>query len=185
MESLGDRLRKAREAKDISFDQAGKDTKIAVKHLRALELEDFSDFPGEAYIMGFLRNYGAYLGIDAQEILSLYRALKMQEQPIPVEQLLKQPSPLPKIAIGFGLAVLVFGLAAAVALLVTRPRNFGVPPVSRVPVQYEMSGDIYEKQFFIDDSIMIPAGENRYLIRLLSIGETVTIQSPGGQEILE
>jgi cytoskeletal protein RodZ len=97
VESLGEKLRNAREAKDISFDQAGKDTKIAIRYLKALEFEDFSGFPGEAYTTGFLRNYGAYLELDIQELLSLYRALKIQEQPIPVEQLLRQPSPMPKI----------------------------------------------------------------------------------------
>jgi cytoskeletal protein RodZ len=187
VESLGDKLRIAREAKDISFDQAGKDTKIAVKHLMALELEDFSDFPGEAYITGFLRNYGAYLDLDVQELLSLYRALKIQEQPIPVEQLLKRPSPLPKIALGFGLAVVVFGLAAGVVLLITRPRNFGVSqPVSNTPDEYELGVDTtLEKRFFIDDSIMVSTGEDRHLIKLLNLTETVTILMPGGEEILE
>ena len=185
MESLGDKLKAAREAKDISFDQASTDTKIAVRYLRALELEDFSGFPGETYVTGFLRNYGDYLDLDVQELLSLYRAFKIQEQPIPVEQLLKQPSPLPKIALGIGLVVLILGLIAGVVLLITRPGNSGVSlPAARAPAKYEMSGDTYRKRFFIDDSLIVPAGESKHVIKLLELGETVTIQTPEGQEVL-
>jgi hypothetical protein len=93
---------------------------------------------------------------------------------------------LPKIAIGFGLAILVFGLAVGVMSFIMYFRNLEVSlPVSRVPVEYEMSGDTYEKKILVDDSIMISAGEEKYLIKLLSIGETVNIQTPGGEKILE
>ena len=187
MESLGEKLKAAREAKDISFDQAGKETKIAVRYLQSLELEDFSGFPGEAYITGFLRNYGSYLDLDVQELLSLYRALKIQEQPIPVEQLLRPPSPGPKIAIGIAAVLLVFGFAGGLILMHnSRSGKSDVAlSVPKTPAVYTMSGDNFEKQFFRGDTILIPVGSEQYKVELLNLGETVTLQTPLSQVVLD
>ncbi|MDR0602384.1 MAG: helix-turn-helix domain-containing protein, partial [Treponema sp.] len=107
MESLGEKLRTAREEKGINFDEISRETNIASRYLEALEMENFSGFPGEPYILGFLRNYGEYLGLNVQELLSLYRALKIQEQPIPVEQLLRSPPRYPRIITGVIIALVV------------------------------------------------------------------------------
>ena len=195
MESLGEKLRTAREAKGVSYDQAGKDTKIAIRYLEGLEREDFSSFPGETYVTGFLRNYGAYLEMDVQELLSLYHALKIQEQPVPVEQLLRKPSPWPKLAIGAALAVLVLGgIGGGIAFLVSRPRNREKPqPVQRNPVEHVMSGDSFEQRFYRGDSVLIPlmvmsGGEMQqdfFKMELQSLGDAVTIRTPAGQVILD
>jgi len=55
VESLGEKLKTAREGKNLSLDDAGKDTKISIRYLEALEKEDFSGFPGEAYITRFYK----------------------------------------------------------------------------------------------------------------------------------
>jgi len=189
METLGEKLQAAREGKDISFDQASKDTKITVKYLQALEQEDFSGFPGEAYVTGFLRNYGSYLDLDVQELLSLYRALKIQEQPIPVEQLLKRPSQFPKVAVAIVVVILVLGLiGGGVALLLSRLATPGiVQPQVRQPAQYTMSGDIgevIERQFYKGDSILVADGDNQLVMELLSLGETLELQTPAGPIVL-
>jgi cytoskeletal protein RodZ len=196
--SLGEKLKNARESKYIDFDQASKDTKIAIRYLEALENEDFSGFPGEAYITGFLRNYGAYLDLDVQELLSIYRTLKMQEQPIPVEQLLRQPSLLPKIAIATAAVIITLGLiGGGIFLILSRPRiPHAVAPASRTPVEYTMSGDNFEHRFFRGDTVLVPltlessAGEDaqvldRLKLELLNLEEAVTIGTPGGSVILD
>jgi len=182
VESLGEKLRITREEKAISLDQAGKDTKITVRYIQALEQEDFSVFPGEAYITGFLRNYSVYLGLDTQEILSLYRAFKIQEQPIPVEQLLKRPSLLPKIALIVLAAILVFGLiGGGIYLLISNFQDTeNIRHISREPQEYLMTGDVFERQFFIGDSILITDVTDQLKFELLNINETVTLQTPVG-----
>ena len=196
MKSLGEKLKTAREARGLDFDQTSKDTKIAIRYLQALENEDFSDFPGEAYITGFLRNYGAYLELDIQELLSLYRALKIQEQPIPVSQLLKRPSLLPKIAVGAALVILALGVVGGgIYYVVTRPRTpRDAAPVPRMPVEYTMSGDNFEHRFFKGDTILIPSGESpagngqdpeRHKLELVSLEDVVTIRMPDGTVVLD
>jgi cytoskeletal protein RodZ len=194
VESLGEKLKKTRESKGIDFDQAGKDTKIAVRYLEALEREDFSGFPGEAYITGFLKNYGAYLELDDKELLSLYRMLKMQEQPTPVEQLLKRPSPLPKITLGVAVFLIALGVVIGIFFLVSRPRDpkrVTAPP--RSPTEYVMSGDVFEQRFYQGDSILIPvvlvsSSENQpsqLKLELENLGEVVTVRTPDGEILLE
>lgn len=158
MESLGEKLRTTRDGKGISLDQVGMDTRLAIRYLEALESENFSKFPGEAYITGFIRNYGTYLELDVDELLSMYRAIKIQEQPIPVEHLLKKPSVLPKIAIGIAIALLVFGLVAGVFFLVaSRPAAAAVSVVQpeRIPIEYIMGDDSFEHRFFKGDSLLV------------------------------
>jgi cytoskeletal protein RodZ len=190
MESLGNKLKTAREAKDLDFDQVSKDTKIAVRYIQAFENEDFSGFPGEAYLTGFLRNYGAYLDLDVQEVLALYRALKIQEQPIPVDQLLKHPSLAPKIIIITALVILALGIVGGgIYLIMTYSPKPGIAtPVPRVPVEYTMSGDSFEHRFYRGDTILVPTdgdGQNRLKLELQSLEEAVTIRTPGGPVMLD
>jgi cytoskeletal protein RodZ len=182
VESLGEILKTAREGKDIGFDQAGKDTKISIRYLEALEKEDFSVFPGEAYITGFIRNYGAYLDLDINELLSLYHALRIQEKPIPEQLLKRPPSPLPKILIVSLLGiVLLGGIGRGIYLLLNRPEG---PRASisgpRIPVEHIMDSGSFERRFFRGDSILIPSGPDQYKLELLSLGEVVVIQTPSG-----
>jgi len=196
VEYLGEKLKTVREAKGLDYDQASKDTKIAVRYLQSLENEDFSDFPGEAYITGFLRNYGAYLDLDVQELLTLYRALKIQEQPVPVKQLLKKPSPLPKIAVGAAVVVLALGvIGGGVVFVMTHPKTIKVAaPVSGGPVEYSMSGDSFEHRLFLGDTILIPVsmesseeGQNqeRLKLELLGLDDAITIRTPGGPVVFD
>ncbi len=88
MESIGKILKKARENAGFSIDQAARETHISKRYLVALEEEDFTVFPGEPYTIGFLRNYAEYLELDADELVGLYKNLKIQEQPVPIDELL-------------------------------------------------------------------------------------------------
>jgi cytoskeletal protein RodZ len=185
--SLGEQLRQAREERDCSLEQVSRDTNIAVRYLKALETEDFSCFPGEPYILGFLRNYSEYLGLDPQEQLSLYRALKIQEQPVPVEQLLHSPVPVRKILLGILIPLVVLGLGGGAYYYIThRPAWEQSPAVEvRQPAEYSMGTEALERRFYTGDSILVPLGESPYKLVLTSLGEAVSITSPLGQLMLD
>lgn len=70
---LGEVLRTAREAKGVDLARVERETKIRERYLSALESGDYRDLPGAVYTRGFLRNYGAYLGLDPDELIDLYR----------------------------------------------------------------------------------------------------------------
>jgi cytoskeletal protein RodZ len=185
--SLGEKLKTVREAKGLDYEQVSRETNIAIRYLEALEAEIFSSFPGEPYIIGFLRTYGTYLDLDVQELLSLYRALKIQEQPVPVEQLLKNPSPLPKIFLTVLIVLVICGaLGSGIYFLITRPRPIHAPaPEKRAAAEYTMDGGSLERRFYPGDKILIPLGEGQYKLEVSNLGDVVTIRTPGGTIKLE
>jgi cytoskeletal protein RodZ len=182
VESLGDKLRTARESKGYTCDQVSRDTNIAARYIEALEAEDFDKFPGEPYLLGFMRNYGEYLGLDSGEILSLYRTLKIQEQPIPVEQLLRSPSPAPRIIRNILIVLLITGAVGAGAYFFLRLPRDKAPVVLevRAPAEYVMDGPVLERRFYQGDSVLVPLGVNQYKVELTDLGEAVAINVPGG-----
>jgi cytoskeletal protein RodZ len=187
MDSLGERLRQAREEKGRTLDQASRDTLIAARYLQALEAEDFSGFPGEPYILGFLRNYSEYLGLDPQELLSLYRALKIQEQPIPMDQLLRSPVPIKKIILAILIPLLVLAAGGGGYYFYThRPvRVIAAEEEIREPAEYSMGTEALERRFYTGDSVVVPLGTDPYKLVLASLGEAVTLTTPLGPLMLD
>jgi cytoskeletal protein RodZ len=187
LESLGQKLKNAREEKGLSFDEISRETNIAGRYLEALEREDFAAFPGEPYILGFLRNYGEALSLDVPELLSLYRALKIQEQPVPVDTLLKGPSPLPRIIVTvLVILALLGGIGSGVFFFLKRPgREASAAGVRRAPAEYTMNTELLERRFYMGDSLLVPLGENRYKLELSNLGDALSINTPGGLTMLD
>jgi cytoskeletal protein RodZ len=182
MESLGEKLKSAREGKGLDFDYVGRETNIARRYLEALEGEDFSKFPGEPYILGFLRNYSEYLGLDEDAMVALYRSLRIQEQPIPVEELLLPRRKFPReIIIGLIVLVLLGAVGGAIYGILRMPRSSPVRvPEPRKPVEYALEEDYIERRFYIGDSVLVPLGAEHFKVELLSLSGGATIGAPLG-----
>ena len=89
MESIGEKLRSAREAKKIAIRDVSRETNIAPTYLVALEEEEFEKFPSETYLIGFLRTYSEFLKLDVEEIIQAYKGYKIGESVTPLEELTK------------------------------------------------------------------------------------------------
>ena len=111
MESYGQLLRTAREAQAIDLETIARETSITQEYLTALEEENANAFPGEPYLVGFLKNYAEYLDLDANHILTLYHAKKIQESPPPLALTARER---PKFLIP-----LIVGLSAALVIALT------------------------------------------------------------------
>ena len=72
MFEIGYSLREARERQGLGYPEIELATKIRAKYIRALEEEDFTSIPGDAYIRGFLRTYAEYLGLDGDVYVDEY-----------------------------------------------------------------------------------------------------------------
>jgi cytoskeletal protein RodZ len=75
MIDLGNELRQAREAKEISLTEAEAVTRIKEYYLRALETNDWAALPTPVQAQGFLRNYAAYLGLDEKQVMARFGQL--------------------------------------------------------------------------------------------------------------
>ena len=89
MESIGETLREAREARKISIKDVVKETNISPIYLQALEEEKFDKFPSETYLIGFLRTYAEFLKLDVEAIVQAYKGYKIRESATPLEELTK------------------------------------------------------------------------------------------------
>lgn len=89
---VGQILREAREEKKLTVKDVSKDTNISVKYILALETEDYAQFPGETFTVGFLKNYGSYLKLDTGLLINLYRGEKIEESQAPLEELTRPTS---------------------------------------------------------------------------------------------
>jgi len=69
---IGNSLREARERQGLGYPEIELATKIRAKYIRALEEENFTAIPGDAYIRGFLRTYAEYLGLDGDVYVDEY-----------------------------------------------------------------------------------------------------------------
>lgn len=70
----GPQLKKAREAADLTLEQAAEHLKITVNYIRALEEDDHEKLPDRPYVQGYLRAYSRLLSIDTESVLEDYNA---------------------------------------------------------------------------------------------------------------
>ena len=80
MGELGQKFRKAREAKELSFDDVSNVIKISPRMLKAIEEEQYDQLPGGVFNKGFIRAYAKHLGLDPEEAVNEYLAYIREEQ---------------------------------------------------------------------------------------------------------
>jgi cytoskeletal protein RodZ len=69
---VGPALRRAREIRGITVDEAARDTKLRCEQLRALEDEDFLVLGDQVYTRAMLRTYAQYLGLTPDRVVGIY-----------------------------------------------------------------------------------------------------------------
>lgn len=83
IESVGTRLRNARNVGGMSRSEVATRTKIAERHLISIEEDRFLDLPGKTYAVGFSRAYARTVGLDEAEIAQAVRdLLAASEEPV-------------------------------------------------------------------------------------------------------
>ena len=72
IEGLGKKFQEARQARNLTLDEAARMTKIRPTRLAEIEADDFSQFPSLAYAKGFLLIYGKFLDVDVTPYLDAF-----------------------------------------------------------------------------------------------------------------
>lgn len=198
MEAFGKKLTETRTARGLDLDQVSRETNITRRYLEALEKEDFTVFPGEPYILGFLRNYCEYLGLNSNEIIALYKNLKIQETPIPLKDLMPaRPisdrflvSPkTSKIAIGLAAAVLVgLVLFAGVffgAKILKAVSKDAEASETRKPASYEVNGGDFKQRVYAGDTLTVTTAAGVFQLAVKSTSPALTLETPLGPRVIE
>ncbi len=70
--SLGEQLRRTRTARDISLREISEQTRISMRHLEAIEADDYKHLPGGIFNRSFIKSYAKQIGFDETEALEAY-----------------------------------------------------------------------------------------------------------------
>lgn len=179
MESIGKHLREAREQRGLTVEQVARETNISRQYIVALEEDRYDAFPAEPYVIGFLRNYCDHLGLDTEGLLGRYRTLKIQEQPAPLEELIRKPSPWPLrilLAVG-GVAalgiVVLFVVPPVVGFFATLPQALASEGAERQPVVHNLASGSKNlvQRLYAGDAVEIEVGDRKVSLPLVSIGD--------------
>ena len=169
MQALGELLKNTREERGYTMDQVVHETNISRSYLEDLEGERFESFPAEAYLIGFLRTYSDYLGLDPEKTIALYRNHKLREEPSPIEALVgKKKKKISPLAFIIGGAVII--LAALGVMLgpvvgermkersAMRELNSMKEEV-RAPKEWKVEGELTEFHALEGDSVLFSQGD--------------------------
>lgn len=197
MQDIGNVLQTARNEKQISLEQAGRETNIARRYLEGLETGMYEVFPGEPYVVGFLRNYAEYLGLNPNECVTLYKQAKIQETAIPPEKLIPQKQfTVPRgVFIAIGVAVPVIALFFIGSLYFktngSTIKNGPVRAAAQTEViekkentTYTLSQEVFEKRLFAGDMLTISLNGKDYGITVEKTAPELYLATDIGTQII-
>lgn len=73
MSGIGDTLRTERRRQGRTLADAAAETRVRESYLAAIEEDDFDVLGGDVYARGFIRLYGKYLGLDADQLVEVFK----------------------------------------------------------------------------------------------------------------
>ena len=103
-DGLGADLKAARERKGLDLREVADELRIRHVHLQAIEEGYFDDLPGPVYVVGFVRSYAEYLGLDGEVAVE---AFKQETLGLNGETKLVFPSPIPESRVPTGRLIAV------------------------------------------------------------------------------
>lgn len=148
VEDIGALLKAQREKLGYSLQDVAKKTCIRRTYLESIENNKFSDLPGRAYVVGFVKAYARYLGRDIDPLLVQLDEILLSDAPQslkPMSPVIQHQGRLSKSSAGAGLgrllfwAIVIIVLGAVIFFLVPKIREKGpAETVSSQPVPVKM-----------------------------------------------
>ena len=81
-ESIGEKLRLARETRGIALRDISEQTRISMRYLEAIEVDDYRRLPGGIFNRSFIRAYAKFIGYDEDQAIEDYsRTLRELGEP--------------------------------------------------------------------------------------------------------
>jgi len=97
MTSVGEILRRERQAQGREMPEIAEDLCITKRYLRAIEEDDIKSLPGTFFYKSFVKQYAALLGLDEEKLLAGMDALTAAEEPLPLPGANPKYSPLREV----------------------------------------------------------------------------------------
>lgn len=81
-ESIGEKLRLARETRGIALRDISEQTRISMRYLEAIESSDYRRLPGGIFNRSFIRAYAKFIGYDEKDAMEEYaRTMREHGEP--------------------------------------------------------------------------------------------------------
>ncbi|MFQ5662942.1 MAG: helix-turn-helix domain-containing protein [Terriglobia bacterium] len=157
MASFGENLRRERELRGITLPELANATKISLRHLQALEANQFDRLPGGVFNRGFVRAVARYMNLDEHHWVGEFVRAAGEEPEILARYAAPSAGPPASRRRGmwsFALLLVVFGLGAylvheirlrraaeASPPLISRPDSTSQPPRVNVPPRLEPASE--------------------------------------------
>ena len=126
VKDIGTQLKAQREKLGYSLHDVAQNTCIRRTYLESIENNQFSDLPGRAYVIGFVKAYARYLGTGIDPLLVQLEETLLSDEPQslkPISPVMQRPGRFSKSSSGAGggrfvfLAIAVIVLGAAIFFL--------------------------------------------------------------------
>ncbi len=79
-ESLGEKLRQARESQGISISEVAEQTRISPLYLESIENDDYRPLPGGIFNKGFVKSFAKYVGVDENVAMQDYARISAGQE---------------------------------------------------------------------------------------------------------
>jgi cytoskeletal protein RodZ len=165
--TIGERLKEARLRKGLTLKDVQSELRIRTSFLEALENDRYDLIPGEAYRRAFLRTYAAFLGLDADEILSEYNELYGKPSYIETDYSDSSRGSFVKTVVASIFAVLIL-FAAIYFAIPEKPKN---PDLPAAPIETTEKASKEEKIKETTEKVE-PVKESTSTLTLKIIAET-------------
>lgn len=189
MENYGEILRTSREEKHLEIETIVRETSISQRYIEALEQEEAHKFPSEPYLIGFLKNYADYLGLDSEKIVSLYHAKKIQETPPPIELTARErPKFLIPLLIFLGLALICGAIFGVKLYLNSLPKpedpTIALSKPSNVK-KYELTEKPFSGRVMKNDQFVLGTENGNVIITVAQTTDVFGLETPAGVQFVE
>lgn len=189
-ETLGEFLYRQRKDKKLEIDEIASNTKIPAKTLRAMEADDYTVLPPDAFARGFYTLYANFLGLDSDELIVRYekeRGLTPDPlaTPPPQQSGVSSLAAKPYLPDGSFLGMSVVLIVIAIGLLCW---HFSWNPATFLSEKLRslQNNGIEGTLSSTDDPSVSPDVNSQYLLTALFHEETtVTVQLDNNQPIRE
>ena len=151
-ESLGEKLREAREEKGISISEVAEQTRISALYLESIENDDYGPLPGGIFNKGFVKSFAKYVGVDEDEAMLDYARISSAQEsksddhdsksyrPEVLTDDSSGPSMLPTVLIAIViLGLMTWGILSLVGYLQNRESQTGENNIANNNIMIEVS----------------------------------------------
>ena len=110
-------LANGRAAAGLELIDIARDTRVPLRHLKALEEDRHDELPALPYAIGFVKSFARAVGLDPETVASQFRAETSKSAHVPSLATLEPPDErrLPSPALVYGSIAIVVGIIAALS----------------------------------------------------------------------